>query len=303
MIKFCHISPTHYIQQFCAASTSNLALAHLASDKKYAKAIKGCTDVKKKLDEDGSLISENRLMILDNSAFEMYKAGREMFSSERLIDIALELGATHVIMSDYPDEEATKTINAAARMIPKIKEAGLKTFFVPQAKVGDIEGLIASFAWGLKHPDIDLVGASILAIPNAFGVEKNNQLQRFFSRWRFMQILEDRQILLNDGAWHPFEPKIHFLGMLDGPREIWLVEKFHRHINSWDSSAAVWGGLNGQLFDETPTGLRMGKFEEPVDFNYKINDDYLAEHRVAIAELNIYIINVMCERAGRHDRF
>ena len=62
--------------------------------------------------------------------------------------------------------------------------------------------------------------------------------------------------------------KIHLLGMLDGPNELMFMNPFKNYIDTWDSSAAIWLGLNGQRFDETPTGRRDGKFELEVNFNY-----------------------------------
>ena len=47
-------------------------------------------------------------------------------------------------------------------------------------------------------------------------------------------------------------------------------------IDTWDSSAAVWAGLNGIAFDNSPTGLMNGKFELEVDFNAKFEDTTIA---------------------------
>jgi valyl-tRNA synthetase len=105
-----------------------------------------------------------------------------------------------------------------------------------------------------------------LAVPNAYGVEKGNKLQRFLSRWKFMQELKDHGILRNimDN-----EKKIHFLGMVDGPNEILLVKQWLHYIDTWDSSAAVWAGLNGVEFDGSPSGLVDGKLETEVHFEHQ----------------------------------
>ena len=79
------------------------------------------------------------------------------------------------------------------------------------------------------------------------------------------------------------------LGMTDGPNEIELLEPFHKFIYSWDSSAAIWLGLNGKQFDNSPTGLSDGKFEKEVDFSYSIDDNI--NHSNVIA--NIDTINKM----------
>jgi hypothetical protein len=82
--------------------------------------------------------------------------------------------------------------------------------------------------------------------------------------------------------------KIHMLGMVDGPNEIDLVKHFP--IDTWDSSAAVWTGLNGIRFDGSPTGLIDGKFEKEVDFNFHTDDTSL----VNTARDNMDYIDRLC---------
>jgi hypothetical protein len=60
--------------------------------------------------------------------------------------------------------------------------------------------------------------------------------------------------------------------MVDGPNEIDLLEDYEYYINSWDTSAAVWAGMNGVRFDKTPTGLVNGKIESEVNFNISTSD-------------------------------
>lgn len=78
-----------------------------------------------------------------------------------------------------------------------------------------------------------------------------------------MRTLRDRGILRMATANNK---KIHFLGMVDGPNEILLCKGLK--IDTWDSSAAVWAGLNDIEFDTSPTGMVNGKFEDEVDFDY-----------------------------------
>ena len=143
---------------------------------------------------------------------------------------------------------------------------------------------LVRYAWGFTHPEIDYVAVSILNVPLAFGVESGNNLQRFMSRWRWMRMLTERWLLHND-------KKIHFLGMVDGPREIELVKEYHDVIDTWDSSAAVWAGLNGIMFDNSPTGLMNGKFEKEVDFSARIEDPVYAK----LACQNMRYIDKLCE--------
>ena len=258
MTDFCHITPTRYLDMFATGRSFHLTLAHLVEqDPTYAEFYKG--------------LKMNRFTwrgctnIMDNSAFEMYKEGKPMYSTDKLIPMAQACGADYVVMSDYPGEESKKTVKAAIDMAPQLREAGLGTFFCPQSKVGDIEDLLNCFDWAADAEQVDYIGVSILAIPNAYGVEKDNKLQRFLSRWKFMQEL------LNSGILEKArgnDKKFHFLGMVDGPNEILLVKEFLAYIDTWDSSAAVWAGLQSKKFDNSPSGLIDGKIESHVDFNH-----------------------------------
>jgi hypothetical protein len=272
-LQFCHIAPTPHLEHFAAGRSAHLLLAHLVEkDNTYADFYK-----KRKL--------HSQFYILDNSAFEMYKAGREMYAPEKLIEMGKRVHADYIVMSDYPNEPGSKTIQAAEQLAPQFKQAGFGTFFVPQSRIGDIEDYIACFAWAASSPLVDYIGVSILGVPNAYGVEKDNKLQRFFSRWKMMKTLEERGILALAAANGKL---IHFLGMVDGPNEIELCKEFT--IHTWDSSAAVWAGLNGIAFDSSPTGLVDGKFEKEVDFGLEIRDNT----KVQLAHDNIKYIDRLC---------
>ena len=208
---------------------------------------------------------ENSIVIMDNSAFEMYKQGKPMYESSKLMEMANKVKADYIVMSDYPGEPARKTIEAALDMAPRLKAYGFGTFFVPQAEIGNVEGVLDAFDWAAEDPQIDYIGVSILTAPNMFGVEKGNNLQRFLSRWKLMQLLEQRGTLekIQENG-----KKIHFLGMVDGPNEIALVSRWLDYIDTWDSSAAVWAGMCGIEFDNSPSGLIAGKNEIEVDFDH-----------------------------------
>jgi hypothetical protein len=254
MASFCHIAPIPHLD-LVAGAPAHLTLAHLVeTSEEYTNFYIN----EKKNDST---------IILDNSAFEMYKQGRPMYDSVQLVTMAQRVGADYVVMSDYPNEKGAKTINAASIMAPILKEKGFGTFFCPQSKIGDPEDLFASFNWAAQSDAVDYIGVSILSIPNAYGVEKGNKLQRFVSRFMFMQDLHDSGILdiaKTNGK------KIHLLGMLDGPNEIRLMSQFADYIDTWDSSAAIWYGLHAnKFFDDSPTGILEGKYEEEVDFHFR----------------------------------
>jgi len=279
VIEFCHIMPTEFLDKWAPCYRAQLLLAHLIDqdpivDQRYTKFYRTYTGMK----------------ILDNSAFEMYKQDKPMYPADRLIVIGKKVSADYIVMSDYPDQDPSVTIKAAEELAPLFRENGFGTFFCPQAKIGDLEGLISSFAWAAQSPLVDYIGFSILNIPNAYSVEQKNKLQRYLSRMKFVLELDRRGILdqIIDN-----KKKIHFLGMVDGPNEIELMQHtgYARHISTWDSSAAVWYGLNGVRFDSSPTGSVNGKFEKEVDFRAHSGD-------TEAAEFNLNYIDKLCE--GEH---
>ena len=274
-MEFCHIMPTDFLEKYAGKEKSHLMLAHLVeSDGRYADWFEAYDSVK----------------ILDNSAFEMYKQKKPMYPTEKLLKMGERVKADYIVMSDYPDQVGEVTISAAKEIAPVFKEAGFGTFFCPQSKIGDKEDLINCFSWAANSPLVDYIGFSILNIPNAYDVEKNNKLQRYLSRMKFIRELDMSGVLsdiLDNGK------KIHFLGMLDGPNEIELLfdTGYGQYINTWDSSAACWYGANDIAFDNSPTGAIGGKYEKEVDFNFKL-EDVKSEDKIIE---NINFINKLCE--------
>ena len=229
-----------------------------------------------------SELHDGKDKILDNSAFEMFTRGQPLFPPDKLLEVADMIGPDYLVMSDYPGEPGRKTIDEATKLIPKFEACGYKTFFVPQSKFGETNDYIETFDWGLQNSD--RVGVSILGAPNAFGCK--NDMQSYLSRFHLMGALVEKGIL--DRFRH--HDKLHFLGMLGGPNEIDLVRPFHHYIGSWDSSSASWNGLNGIVFDGSPTGLLEGKLKKEVDFNYKC----YPFGSVIRGEINANIINRKC---------
>lgn len=253
-MDFCHIIPTPHLD-LVKGRTHHLTLAHLVEEsEEYAEFYKNES-------MSGSEI------IMDNSAFEMYKQGRPMYDSGKLIEMGKRIDADYIALSDYPDEESIATISAAVQHAPRFKEAGFGTFFIPQSKIGDLDDLMMAYMWAVNSDLVDYIGFSILAIPNAYEVEKDNKMQRFVSRTMFCELLD------RVGFWETAvknKKKIHFLGMVDGPNEIFYAKKWP--VRTWDSSAGAWAGLNDIVFDGSPTGLLNGKFEKEVDFDFHTTD-------------------------------
>ena len=278
MIDFAHISPTKFLY-LTEGRPFYLTLAHLVeTDEEYTTFH---IEQKKKY---------NSTIIMDCSAFEMFKQGRPMYPSDKLIAMGKRIDANYIVMSDYPGEEGIRTINAAKTLAPQFKDAGFGTFFVPQSRINDLDDVIRGFEWAAHNPNlVDYIGISILTAPNAYGVEKDNKLQRFVARLNLLYRLESRGILVD--ILHN-KQKIHMLGMVDGPNEVLYTESFHKYINTWDSSAAVWAGLNGIDFDTSPTGLINGKFEKEVDFNLRKKEVDL--NNIQRALRNMEYIDQLC---------
>jgi len=273
-MDFCHISPTKYLTTFCSNQRSHLLLAHLVED----------DPVYRQWYIDNKNANPETTYILDNSAFELFKQGKPMYKSSKLIEMGKAVGADYIVMSDYPNEPWEKTRDAAELLGPQFKDAGFGTFYCPQSTIGNLKELIRSYWWAAKSPLVDYIGFSILAIPNAYSVERDNKLQRFCARWKFMLTCSEIGLLQKIYA---NKKKVHMLGMVDGPNEILLLGRWHKMIDTWDSSAAVWAGLNNISFDQSPTGLINGKFETHVDFNHSTATD----QQIELAKLNINYID------------
>lgn len=224
---------------------------------------------------------------MDNGAFELFKAGQPMYPSSKLIEMGKLVDCDYIVMTDYPGEPAAKTINSALELAPIFKKHGFGTFFVPQSSPGNLEEYIQSFAWAASSPLIDYIGISILGVPLAYGVKYSDKLHRYCSRYMMMAELYKRGLL--DLAFLK-KKKIHFLGLLDGPNEISLLAPYSKYIDTWDSSSAIWAGLNNIKYDQSPTGLINGKLESEVDFDFATDDPNLVD----IAKENVNYINNLC---------
>lgn len=285
MINFCHIAPTKFLHNYTSTNGAHLLLAHLVEeDEEYRNYYANLNDGKYK--------------IMDNSAFEMFKLGLPMYESSKLIEMGKACSANCIVMSDYPKQPSQVTVDAAKKLIPVFKGEGFDTFFVPQSALGDMTDLVNAIEWALNNRDIDLIGLSILAAPIACGVDESTfeggkrsdayKMQRYLSRLTVFRELERRK-LLNSHA----KKRFHCLGMVDGPKEINLLREYSDFIFSWDSSAAVWAGINGIRFDDSPTGLKDGKFEKEVDFHY------FGEHNKLMVHDNIHYIDCMATGSWR----
>lgn len=268
MIKFCFIAPKSGFS-IIENEHVHLVLAHLLEkDEEYCSFYR-------RLSDRGDYI------IMDNSAFELYQQKKPMFPADKLISLGKSVGATTIVLPDYPNQHSGVTEKSGKYYAPMFKAEGFQTMFVPQSRFADLNDYINCFMRAIQNPLFDYIGVSIIGVPNAMGVSPNDKLQRFLSRWHLLNLIGN----CSYDSKVSMIKKLHFLGMTDGPNEIKLVQKYHNLIYSWDSSSAIWAGCCGVLYDDSPTGLLTGKIEFPVDFNIAMSDNC-----ISIAKSNVSYI-------------
>lgn len=252
--SFCVIAPTAYLPLFGNATATHLVLAHLVdTDEKYANFYLQCS-------KNGDLI------IMDNGAFEL----GESYNPERLIELGHRCGADAIVLPDYPFQDPSVTIAAAEKWIPVIKEAGFDTMFVPQSETDDMEGWMDAYHWAAQNDDIDIIGMSILGIPNA-----NTNIPAAYARVVMTQLLIDRH-LFNHNKHH------HYLGLNAGPAlEIPALIKMDA-LDTCDSSGPVWAAILGHEYVESADSFQLvKKIKAHVQFDYPLTKDEETLDRIA----------------------
>lgn len=241
--QFCAIAPTAYLEEYATQSNTHLVLAHLvATDPIY-------TQFYREMSERGDLI------ILDNSAFEL----GESFTPAMLIELGHKVLAHAIVCPDYPYQAASVTIDAARQWIPLFKQEGFDVFFVPQSNVGDLEDWIHCYDWASDNPNIDIIGMSILGIPNALP-----NVPKSYARVVMTELLRDRGVF-NDDKYH------HYLGS-NAAINVEIPSLILRGcLDSCDSSNPIWCGINAIKYNTIYSDY-MGiqkKYLREVDFNEK----------------------------------
>lgn len=251
--SFCFITPTSYLEPYAGASTTHLVLAHLVdTDEFYAK-----------------YYAERRALgdfiMMDNSAYEL----KEPYAPDKLIDLAYKCGANAVVLPDYPFQPSAKTIEAAIKFTPLFKREGLASFFVPQSVRGDLEDWIAGYKWAASNPDIEIIGMSILGVPNAIP-----NVEPAFARVVMSQLLIDRGLFAKNKHHH-------YLGLNAGPAlEIPSLLRM-KTLDTVDSSNPVWMAILGhQYTNNTDSYLPVRKVNLPVDFHAKRSKDSATHYRI-----------------------
>jgi hypothetical protein len=251
--SFCIITPTAYMNIYATCSETHLVLAHLVdTNEQYASFYK-------ELSDHGDFI------IMDNGAFEL----GESYEPSILIELANKCGARVIVLPDYPFQKSSKTINAAKEWADKIKDAGFYTMFVPQSQTGDVVDWISAYDWAANSDLIDMIGMSILGIPNAW-----TNIPAAYARVVATEVLQHTGIFA-DHKYH------HYLGLNAGPKlEIPALIQLGA-LDSCDSSNPVWMGILGHEYsNNTDSFLSVSKVKKEVDFNYAWNKDRDMHRRI-----------------------
>lgn len=250
--SFCYIAPTKYLN-FTTASTTHLLLAHIVEkDEEYAEYYKR-----------RSLVGDS--ITMDCSSYEL----KVPYSPDKLFELGKKCGADTIVLPDYPFAPCSKTIEAAEKYIDLFNNNGFKTFFVPQSKVGDLDDWIRGYQWASNNPKIDVIGMSILGIPNALP-----QINPAFSRVVMSHLLIDRNLF-------NFEKTHHFLGLNSGPAlEIPSLIAMNV-LDTIDSSGPIWSAILGHSYTyEADSFQSVSKIKLPVNFNQPLTKDEVTIDRI-----------------------
>ena len=245
--SFCIITPAtpNYLNEFAAQSKTHLVLAHIVSkNRQYAAFYK-------------ELAAKGHYIIMDNGAFELGQS----YEPDTLVNLGKQCGAHALVLPDYPFQPADVTIKAAIKYIPLFKSEGFDTFFVPQSERGNWNDWVSAYTWAGSNPDIDIIGMSILGIPNALP-----HIPAAYARVVATETLQ-RQAKF---ATHKFH---HYLGLNAGPKlEIPALIAMNA-LDTCDSSNPVWAGVLGhQYTTNTDSFLATQKAKMEVNFDHKLLD-------------------------------
>jgi hypothetical protein len=257
-IKYGYISPIKYQHLIPESADFHLILAHLLDNKEYVDFYK-------------EKIKRGDTVILDNSAFEFKRA----LSAEEIFGFIERSGIepTYVVAPDYPYQDWKVTWDSTLAFIEEVKGKPYKVMAVPQSREGDWTGWLRGYQLMANHPDIAVIGMSIIGIPNAFCKVTGTDDIAFNRIYATNYLLEKG--LANQDKWH------HYLGLGGGPREI-LIQRQLGLMDSNDSSSPFWHGYLGIGFDTSLWGLKYGKSSTEVDFHASYE-----MHKVGTIQMNI----------------
>lgn len=246
--EFCIIAPTKLLH-VTKQSKSHLVLAHLVdTDPEYRQFYNS--------------LSDDHFIIMDNGAFEL----GESYAPEKLVDLGRACNANVIVLPDYPNQHYQKTIDASESVIDDIRAAGFKTMFVPQSEKGETDQWLMGYDYAANNPHIDMIGMSILGIPNAIP-----HIHIAYARVVMTMILIDRN-LFNYNKHH------HYLGLNSGPKlEIPSLLALGA-LDTCDSSNPVWSAILGHEYSKnTDSLLSIQKPKMHVNFDYDTSNQEILD--------------------------
>lgn len=253
-LPFGWIAPTSMLSFIPEEASFHLILAHLLVDPGYVAFYK-------------QKIERGDTVVLDNSAFEFGRA----LSAEEIFKLIDDSGIepTYVVAPDYPGQSWDKTWISTVEFLDKCEALNkpYKIMAVPQSVKGDFLGWLECYDRMMDEPKIEMIGMSILGIPNAFcSLTGTDDIA--FNRIFAAQYIVANTKHMPGTKWH------HFLGLGAGPREL-IIQQQIGLIDSNDSSSPIWHGHLGIQYDDSQSGLVAGKSRHSVDFDATPTAEFL----------------------------
>ena len=257
------ITPTSYLEKYASQGDIYLALAHLIDDEgqnDYARfhrreALKG------------------RRVILDNGLFE----GAQV-STDSLLQRARAINASVVCAPDILYDSAG-TIKEFKQFIRAKQELGLvcEVMGIPQAD--NPADWWECYRYFDLSKDCDLIGLSILAVPQSFGELVGGRDQITASRVHLIRELYAHTSLLGRRS-----TPCHLRGLGESYEDIQLANQLMPSIVSNDTSSAFVHGMYGVRYRDDGT-WDGGKIREKLDFDLPAAEEY--DHKAIQHNLNI----------------
>lgn len=251
------IAPKKLMGQFSSRGDIQLTLSHLLDDPEYE-------------------IETKKLELpirLDNGLFENGHPEK----IESVIEKAQRIGATHFFAPDVMFNRK-KTEANARKAIKLAKGTGLKVAAVVQAD--NSKDFIESYQTFVNMKGIDLIGLSILSIPESFH-ELTETYDIMINRRRCLQELN-----------HLEEHKdSHLLGAGSSYADMRYASLYCPWVVSHDSSSAVWNAIQGHRINPITLEVMGGKTKVPVDFDW---NEELTPEMEALIEDNISVVLGAC---------
>lgn len=265
MIKVSFIAPTTLISQYGNQGDFHLALAHLLGPVDEAPN-----------EYEQAVVSSGLPIFLDNGLFE----NKESIPVRELIEKAVHLDAEFVFAPDVLFDRAgtEANIQEAYDILQELKEdfPESKTKLAAVVQANNPDDYLASYLMMAEDPRIELIGLSILSIPESFKEISGTD-----------DITINRIICLKRINKLPVHKSSHLLGLGGSYEDVAFANEHCPWVISHDSSSAVWNGVQGKQIHPTSLKVDGGKTKVHVDFNFA---EELTEEQAANIEHNISVV-------------